>query len=112
MYWQIYSISHIHLSSESGHTTADVASVWGYMAPIADMCLASAMLYLQFDFTKGVYQRLCNKMDILLLQICGDLLDQNVQTQQNAERVASQTGNTVLSIDETKQRGRRRTGTA
>jgi len=107
MYWQIYSISHL----ESG--SVSVSSMWGYVAPIADMCLASAMLYLQFDFTKGVYARLCNKMDILLLQICGDLLDQNVQSEQNIKEnskraVASQT-NTVLSIDQSKQRGRRST---
>ena len=62
--------------------TASLDAMWVFLLPVIDMILASFMLYLQFDFTKHVYKKLCTKMDIIFLQFCGDILDQEMTHEQ------------------------------
>ena len=76
IYIEIHEIENIE------HHTANIESMWAFLLPVTDMILASFMLYLQFDFTKHVYAKLCTRMDIIFLQFCGDILDKEVTHEQ------------------------------
>eukprot|EP00483_Globobulimina_turgida_P004742 UN04751 len=78
--------------------TVDVQSIYAFLLPVIDVVLASLMLYLQFDFTKHVYARVCGKMDILFIEFCGDLLDNQIT---NSKQQEMKSVKTVSSIKET-----------
>ena len=65
--------------------------MWVYLLPVIDMILSSFMLYLQFDFTKAIYARICGKFDIYFIEFCGDLLDKDVDQNMSKEKVLSTT---------------------
>jgi len=77
IYVQIHAMDHVE---DDG--TADVTAMWGFLLPAFDMTLASLTLYLQFDFTKTLYSKMCTKFDLLFLEICGDLLDNDISAKQ------------------------------
>eukprot|EP01083_Nonionella_stella_P039703 107991_1 len=66
--------------------TAHIGTMWANVLPVFDMVLASFMLYLQFDFTKNVYNKMCSKWDILFIQFCGDLLSKKTANEQKDKK--------------------------
>merc|ERR1719203_489495 len=71
--------------------------MWVFLLPVVDMIISSFMLYLQFDFTKVIYAKLCGQFDIYFIEFCGDLLDKDV----NDQNVASSAKEKVLSTTNT-----------
>lgn len=50
------------------HSQIDI--LWLYVFPAADVMTTAFMLYLQFYFTEPLYERVCCKLDTIVLQIC------------------------------------------
>eukprot|EP01084_Bolivina_argentea_P104852 187730_1 len=79
IYIEIYELQEtkkINIKQETN--VANIQHMWIWLLPVCDMILTSFMLYLQFDFTKEIYAKLCTKCDIMFIQFCGDLLSKNV----------------------------------
>merc|ERR1719350_364447 len=64
---------------------ATSTKMWVFLLPVVDMIISSFMLYLQFDFTKQIYAKMCGKFDIFFIEFCGDLLDKDVDKSNESE---------------------------
>eukprot|EP01083_Nonionella_stella_P055714 146862_1 len=56
------------ITAEQSHAKFDHDAIWVFVLPVMDIVLTSFMLYLQFDFTKRIYHKMCHCLDHLFLQ--------------------------------------------
>jgi len=73
---------------------------WTYLLPVIDMVMSSFMLYLQFDFTKNIYSKICGKVDIYFIEFCGDVLDKNINKKQTEKIEVPSTTKTTTKLRE------------
>eukprot|EP00484_Ammonia_sp_Unknown_P016804 CAMPEP_0197043492 /NCGR_PEP_ID=MMETSP1384-20130603/19736_1 /TAXON_ID=29189 /ORGANISM="Ammonia sp." /LENGTH=238 /DNA_ID=CAMNT_0042474799 /DNA_START=623 /DNA_END=1339 /DNA_ORIENTATION=+ len=52
------------------NSTMDFHVLWSDVLPAIDVVITAFMLYLQFNFTAPMYDRLCCKLDAVVLRLC------------------------------------------